>query len=169
MSIEKILETLEKQERMHRSLLELAHKKTDVLKANDMEQLSAILTTEQAHVAAIETLEQQRQQLVTEYFRAKGIQTADKPTVAQLIEAATTEEKPKLAATRERLLTVVDELKKANSLNQKIVIQSLQFVNFSLDMLQPQRATQSNTFNYSGAEVRGDQTVGKKSYFNTEA
>ena len=66
MSIEKILETLDKLERMHRSLLELSGKKTEILKANDMEQLNAILKTEQAHVAAIETLEQQRQMLVKE-------------------------------------------------------------------------------------------------------
>ena len=168
MSIEKILETLDKLERMHRSLLELSGKKTEILKANDMEQLNAILKTEQAHVAAIETLEQQRQMLVKEYLKANGVANADKPTVTQLIEVATAEEKPKLAAIRERLLAVVDELKKANSLNQKLVMQSLQFVNFSLDLLQPQRAAQSNTFNYSGAEVRGTSAIGKKSYFNSE-
>lgn len=169
MSVEKILDTLNKLERMHRSLLELSTKKTEIIKANDMEQLTAILKTEQAHVAAIETLEQQRQMLVIEYFQAKGMKSADQPTVTQLIEVATAEEKPELAAIRDRLLAVVDELKKVNTLNQKLVMQSLQFINFSLDLLQPSRAAQTNTFNYSGAEVRGTSSVGKKSYFNSEA
>lgn len=168
MSIDQILETLDKLERMHRSLLELAYKKTDIIKANDMEQLNAILKNEQAHIAAIETLEQQRQKMVTDYLEAKGIAFTDAPTVAQLIEAANEDEKPKLAAVRERLLTLVNELKEANLLNQKLVMQSLQFVNFTLDMLQPQRSSQSNTFNYTGAEVRGTSSVGKKSYFNSE-
>lgn len=168
MSIEKILDTLNKLERMHRSLLELSTKKTEIIKANDMEQLTEILKTEQAHVAAIETLEQQRQMQVIEYFQAKGIAGSDKPTVTQLIEVATAEEKPELAAIRDRLLAVVDDLKKVNTLNQKLVMQSLQFVNFSLDLLQPNRAAQLNTFNYSGAEVRGTSAVGKKSYFNSE-
>lgn len=168
MSIEKVLDTLNKLERMHRSLLELGTKKTEIIKANDMEQLTEILKTEQAHVAAIETLEQQRQMLVTDYFQAKGIATADMPTVTQLIEVASAEEKPELAAIRDRLLTVVDELKNVNTLNQKLVMQSLQYINFSLDLLQPNRSAQSSTFNYSGAEVRGTSAVGKKSYFNSE-
>ena len=169
MSIEKIIDTLNKLERMHRSLLELSTKKTEIIKENDMEQLTEILKSEQAHVAAIETLEQQRQKLVTEYLQAKGIENADNPTVTQLIDVATTEEKPELAAIRDRLLAVVDELKKVNALNQKLVMQSLQYINFSLDLLQPNRAAQSNTFNYSGAEVQGTSAVGKKSYFNSEA
>ena len=168
MSTEKILDTLTKLERMHRSLLELGTKKTDILKTNDMEQLTSILKTEQAHVAAIETLEQQRQAQVYDYLQAQGITNVDKPTVTQLIEVATAEEKPELAAIRDRLLHVVDELKEVNMLNQKLVMQSLQYINYSLDLLQPNRAAQSNTFNYSGAEVRGTGSVGKKSYFNSE-
>lgn len=169
MSIDKILDTLNKLERMHRSLLELSTKKTEIIKENDMEQLTEILKTEQAHVAAIETLEQQRQMLVTQYFEAKGIAIPNNPSITQLIDVVLDEEKPKLASIRDSLLVVVDELKKVNTLNQKLVMQSLQFINFSLDLLRPNEAVQSNTFNYSGAEVRGTNSVGRKSYFNSEA
>ena len=168
MSVENIISTLEKLERMHKSLLELANKKTDFIKANDMEQIDEMLKTEQAHVAAIETLEQQRQAMVTDYLRAKGIAFNDIPTVAQVIDATDGPEKQALQEVRERLVALLMDLKKRNDLNQKLVFQSLQFVNLTLDMLQPQRQ-QASTFNYSGAEVRGDAGIAKKSYYNSQA
>lgn len=168
MSVENIISTLEKLEKMHKSLLELANKKTDFIKANDTEQLDNMLKTEQAHVAAIETLEQQRQAMVTDYLQAKGIAFTDIPTVAQVIDATDGPEKQALQEVRERLVALLADLKKRNDLNQKLVFQSLQFVNLTLDMLRPQRQ-QASTFNYSGAEVRGETTVAKKSYYDSQA
>lgn len=168
MSVENIISTLEKLERMHKSLLELANTKTEFIKANDMEQLDHMLKTEQAHVAAIETLEQQRQAMVTDYLQAKGIAFTDIPTVAQVIDATDGPDKQALQAVRERLVALLTELKKRNDLNQRLVFQSLQFVNLTLDMLQPQRQ-QASTFNYSGAEVRGEVGIVKKSYYNSQA
>ncbi|HBJ01524.1 MAG TPA: flagellar protein FlgN, partial [Lysinibacillus sp.] len=60
MSVEAINSTLTMLERMHKSLLELALKKTEIIKAGDIEALDQLLKDEQAHVAAIEKLEQQR-------------------------------------------------------------------------------------------------------------
>ena len=168
MSVENIISTLEKLERMHKSLLELANKKTDFIKANDMAQIDEMLKTEQAHVAAIETLEQQRQAMVTDYLQAKGIAFTDIPTVAQVIDATDGPEKQALQEVRERLVTLLTDLKKRNDVNQKLVFQSLQFVNLTLDMLQPQRQ-QASTFNYSGAEVRGETNIAKKSYYDSQA
>ena len=47
-----------------------------------------MLKDEQAHVAAIDKLEQQRQKQVTDYLEAKGLASTDKATVADVIEAA---------------------------------------------------------------------------------
>lgn len=168
MSVSNIISTLEKLEKMHKSLLELANKKTELIKANDMEQIDDMLKMEQAHVAAIETLEQQRQAMVTDYLQAKGIAFTDIPTVAQVIDAADGTEKEALQKMRERLVALLADLKIQNDLNQKLVFQSLQFVNLTLDMMRPQQ-TQGSTFNYSGAEVRGQSTVGKKSYYDSQA
>ncbi|MEO4054171.1 flagellar protein FlgN [Solibacillus sp. CAU 1738] len=166
MSVQLILAMLEKLERMHKSLLELAYKKTEIIKSNDMSELDQILKNEQAHIAAIDTLEQQRQLMVTDYLRANGLAYTDKPTVAELIDAATKSDKEALIALRERLLSLVTELKMQNDLNQKLVFQSLQFVNLTLEAMRPARP---DSFNYSGEEVRGQSNVGKKSYYDSQA
>lgn len=166
MSVQPIISILETLEKMHRSLLEHAYRKTELVKKGDMGELDQMLKIEQSHVAAIETLEQQRQKVVTDYLRAKGIALSDTPTVAQVVEAAHTEEERKeLEAIRNRLIEVVNELKNQNDLNQKLVYQSLQFVNMSLDMMRPQ----PEQINYSGKEVSGQNTVPKKTYFDSQA
>ncbi|MCT6925684.1 MULTISPECIES: flagellar protein FlgN [Bacillales] len=162
-----VLTILEKLERMHKSLLELALKKTDIIKINDIAALDELIKTEQAHVAAINTLEQQRQLMVTDYLRAKGIAYTDTPTVAELIDAIDSdEEKQQLIATRDRLLTLLTELKARNDLNQKLVYQSLQIINIQLEPFRPQR---SDSFNYSGDEVRGQANQRKVTYYDSQA
>jgi len=166
MSIEAICSTLTKLERMHKSLLELAIKKTEIITVGNIEALDQMLKDEQAHVAAIDKLEQQRQKQVTDYLEAKGLASTDKTTVADVIEAAEQQtDKDMLSAVRNRLLQIINDLKKQNDLNQKLVFQSLQFVNFTLDALQPR----PEQINYSGNEVRGTNTVAKKSYFDSQA
>lgn len=168
MTITTILETLSKLERMHRSLLELTKQKTEYVKVGDMEQLDGLLKKEQMHVAAIETLEVQRQKQVKDYLQANGVAVAETVTLSDVIAATQGEQQQQLSNMREQLLAVVNELKEHNKLNQKLIMQSLQFVNFSLDLVRPQRH-QTNTFNYSGDEVRGQGTVGKKSYYDSQA
>ena len=167
MELSTIIITLEKLEKMHRSLYELSITKTDLVKMNQIEELDRILKTEQAHVAAIETLEQQRQVQVKQYLSSKCFSYSGTPTVAHLIDAAQGE--PLLAelkVLRERLMEVIETLKVQNDLNQKLVFQSLQFVNMSLNMMRPQQQEQVN---YSDKEVLGQNSLSKKSYFDSQA
>ncbi|MEI4769590.1 flagellar protein FlgN [Psychrobacillus sp. FJAT-51614] len=164
MSIEKILHALKKLEMLHKSLLEIAYKKTEAIKTGDMDSLNQLLKDEQAHVAGISQLEQQRQLEVTDYLRAKGIAPIDNPTVAHVLENTNTnEEKEQLGAARNKLLLTLETLKHQNDLNQKLTLQSLQFVNLTLDMLRPK----PDQINYSKSEVRSPSK--DKTYFDSQA
>lgn len=166
MSVQQIIKTLENLEKMHKSLLELAYKKTEIVKKGDMEELDGMLKNEQSHVAAIGTLEQQRQALVQDFLNAKGIATLGIPTVLDVIEAAESEnERNQLEEVRKRLMLVVDDLRKQNDLNQKLVFQSLQFVNVTLDLLRPR----PDQINYSGNTVRKQNTTSNKTMFDSQA
>lgn len=125
-----------------------------------------MLKDEQAHVAAIDKLEQQRQKQVTDYLEAKGLASADKTTVADVIEATEQQaDKATLSAVRERLMQIINDLRKQNDLNQKLVFQSLQIVNLTLDAVRPR----TEQINYSSNEVLGTNNIAKKSYFDSQA
>ncbi|WP_108307331.1 flagellar protein FlgN [Metalysinibacillus jejuensis] len=162
--MDKIIQNLTNLVRMHKSLLDLATKKTDIIVESNMEELDALIKKEQAHVAAIEQLERQRQQLVTDYLAAKGSAPSLTPTVAELIEAADAPNKAKIQTIREELLTIIDALKAKNELNQKMVYQSLQMVNMTLELMRPRPAAQADTMNYSSKEVRRPANFSSTSY-----
>lgn len=164
MSIEPLLNSLDKLEKMHKSLLKLAYHKTDLIKDGDMEALDQTLKDEQAHVLAISQLEQQRQKAVTDYFKAKGFASSGSNTVAQVIEAASTQdEKDALKESSDRLVNLIDSLKQQNELNQKMIYQSLQYVNMTLDLMRPEQ----NQVNYSKNEARGSYMP--KTNFDSQA
>ncbi|WP_397537240.1 flagellar protein FlgN [Rummeliibacillus pycnus] len=164
MSIDPLLSIMDKLEKMHKSLLKLAYHKTELIKVGDMAGLDQMLKDEQAHVAAISQLEQQRQKMVTDYLGAKGIALSGQATVADVMEAADThEEKAKVDEVRKRLLLTIESLKKQNDLNQKMIFQSLQFVNMTLDLLRPQ----PDQINYSKTEARGSKM--QQTHFDSQA
>lgn len=162
--MDKIIQNLTNLVRMHKSLLDLATKKTDIIVESNMEELDALIKKEQAHVAAIEQLERQRQQLVTDYLAAKGSAPSLTPTVAELIEAADAPNKAKIQTIREELLTIIEALRAKNELNQKMVYQSLQMVNMTLELMRPRPAAQADTMNYSSKEVRRPANFSSTSY-----
>lgn len=165
MSVQPIISILEKLEKMHKSLLEHAYKKTELVKNNDMEELDKILKVEQSHVAAIEQLEQLRQKKVVEFFQLKGIKVSSPPSVAELLEVIEDEEESQqLSDVRNRLLKVIDDLKKQNDLNQQLIYNSLQLVNVTLNMLRPQ----PEEINYSEKTVRGGNAP-RQSLFDSQA
>ena len=164
MSIDNILQSLTKLDMFHKSLLEIAYKKTEAIKTGDMDSLNQLLKDEQAHVAGISQLEQQRQIEVTDYLRAKGIAPTDNPTVALVLENTNTdEEKAQLTKARNNLLLTLETLKHQNDLNQKLTLQSLQFINLTLDALRPK----PEQINYSRAEVKSPSK--DKAYFDSQA
>lgn len=166
MSVQPIISNLEKLEKMHISLLELSLKKTELVKIGDMEGLNTIIKNEQSHVAAIEVLEKQRLQMVTDYLQAKEIAFVDTPTVADVIEAAPNyEERQQLNEISKGLIVVIEELRKQNELNQQLVYQSLKFVNMTLDIIRPQ----TDQINYSGNLDSVQTNAVKKSMFDSQA
>lgn len=166
MSIQPILTALSNLEKMHTSLLSLAEEKTTFIKEDNMAALDQLLKDEQAHLAAINQIERQRQQAVTEYLDGQGRNSSGNATISDVIQTVQSEtEKQDLTEAKDRLLHVIHDLKWQNDLNQKLTFQSLQFVNLSLDMVRPQQ----NAMNYSKAEIEGAKESSVRPTFDSEA
>ncbi|MDQ0177088.1 flagellar protein FlgN [Bacillus chungangensis] len=133
MSAEALITALKKLRSLHESLYQLALKKTDLLVNNEMEALQQIVADEQQHIKAIDILEKERQQAAKDFLgREENI------TISDCIDAAPPEMAASLSELKESIVDTVTQLQKKNELNQSLVFQSLQLVNFSLDLLRPQ-------------------------------
>ncbi|WP_164931636.1 flagellar protein FlgN [Longirhabdus pacifica] len=122
----------------HEQLLQLAKQKKDIIVANDITSLSEITSKEAKYIAVIETLEVRRQNLVNAYFQSLSL-SGDKqidPTLTNLI--ALTKEEPdqqQLTDLQQQLLPVMEQLVACQTLNDKLIADALQFLDYSVDLL----------------------------------
>ena len=74
--LERLISTMEKLLKLHKSLYEIAQKKTETVKIGDIDALNQILKDEQAHLKAINLLENERQK-----FTSSLVLRTEKPTI----------------------------------------------------------------------------------------
>lgn len=135
-TIQPILELIDKLYAIHEELLELAKEKTPVLVGNDINQLNRIIHKENKLIRQIADMEQLRVQVIGEYLISRGYNPDPRVTISDMVRIVfKAEEKKALTEGQKRLLDRLNELRKQNEINQKLLEQSLAFVNFSVELL----------------------------------
>ncbi|MEH7887035.1 flagellar protein FlgN [Bacillus sp. JJ1609] len=149
MSINQLIESMAKLLKLHKSLLELALRKTGILEAEDVAALSELLKEEQAHILAIEKIEAERSR------------NAGKRMLNELLEKMPDPERATLAEISQELKEVITRIQVQNELNQGLITQSLKFISFSMSLITPSQ----EEFNYGKNELAPTG----KSLFNSKA
>jgi flagellar biosynthesis/type III secretory pathway chaperone len=166
MSIQALVETMESLIEVHASLLDLAKDKTPVLVENQVDKLNQIVNHESKLVKRVVELDQQRIQITGEYLLARGYRPDSRVTISDFIKMIfKAEEKKTVQDVHLKLSLILIELKDINSLNQKLIDQSLAFIEYSLDII-------SGPFEDDTVYHHPAQQVGvykKSSYFDTRA
>ncbi|RFU68302.1 flagellar protein FlgN [Peribacillus saganii] len=162
MSVEQIRLTLEKLIKLHKDLISSAARKTEIVKKGDTQALNQLLIDEQKYVKAIENTENEREKAVEAFLKSKG-QPEAASSINRIIELSSPTDAEDLTKLKDELLNEALKLKELNYLNQQLIYQSLQFVNTTLDMLQPQ----NQQFNYNNPIKQNPQ--GSNSMFDSRA
>lgn len=151
MPFAELISILQAQQKLHESLYKLAQRKTEALKKNDADALTALMNEEQKHIFAIRQFEERRVRWVEKTFPNE-----QNMTITRCIELADETEREKLAELYERLTETITQLKQANELNKQLLEQSLQFVSAMLDVVMPsaQPITYNETNQYEEPENR---------------
>ncbi|CAM3979873.1 flagellar protein FlgN [Mesobacillus zeae] len=158
MSIEQLQPVLEKLLKLHKSLLELSDRKTGIVKKGDMDSLKSIIKEEQVHIAAIEKLNQERSRIA-----AASFPHMENASLTELAGMAGGPRQKQLLEIREELIEVISRIKEHNRLNQQLINQSLQFINFSRSLVMPQQD------NYNYGPPKGKAKSGGQGLFNSKA
>ncbi len=121
----------------HQTLLTISKSKTEEIKSGNTDNLSKLLMQERKQLQMIEQSEKKRQQIVDDLFRHYGA-SAEEKTVTELMNHLTDEnEQKQLDEAVTNLVNIIVALKEIEQLNNELIQQSMQFVQLSLDMLQP--------------------------------
>jgi flagellar biosynthesis/type III secretory pathway chaperone len=136
MSVEGLIQTMDKIIQIHLLMLELSEQKTNILVYNQVDKLNKIVNKETNLIKQITQLDQQRIEDISEFLLQKGYKPNPKITVEDLIKLVVkAEEKKSLMDRQKQLLSTIDKLRQLNQLNQKLVEQSLSFLEFSIDLI----------------------------------
>ncbi|PAV31014.1 flagellar protein FlgN [Virgibacillus profundi] len=164
MSVQTIIQSLEKLVNLHMELLEISLQKTEVVKDGSIDKLQAVLLKERKSVRAIEQAEVIRQTEVEEWFSHKQLPKGE-ATITNMLELITDEqEKITLGNITIKLTQSITKLKQQEQLNQALINQSMQFVQLSLDMMNPS-IKNMNYGNKKGSEPEPN----KRSVFDSKA
>ncbi|HZG87386.1 flagellar protein FlgN [Paenibacillus sp.] len=136
MTVAQLLSVLERMTETHEELIALAEQKKEALIRNNVDEVSAIVNRETRAVKVVDTLLKEQADATNAFFRARGFQTTRAVTVTELSRMVTDpQEKKRLLDARDRLTAAIAQLKTKNELNQKLIEQSISYINYTLDLV----------------------------------
>jgi flagellar biosynthesis/type III secretory pathway chaperone len=136
LSIQSLLNTLNSLSDIHEELLQLAREKQRSVIDNRVDQLMTFTAKESKGIAAMEQLNSDVTQFTLQCWTELGLTAKPDLTLAELIQALhRAEQKKALMAAGDRLKEFVKLLKDQNDRNQLLVRQSLEFLEFQIDLL----------------------------------
>lgn len=143
MVLQALIESLGRLDEAHVAMLESAQKKRSAIMNNQVEEMIGILNQESRIVKQIEQLEDARIAACYAFLQERGVKSQLNLTITELSRLVfDQEEKKALLDMQKKLSDTLHQLKEINDLNQKLIEQSLTFLDYSLDLLvgEPEQA-----------------------------
>ena len=120
----------------YRALFTIADQKKAAIIANAIDEVNKFSIQETKMLKPLPEMEKEVRQLLTAIQRDLGFRPKMKMSLDELITLLVDpEQKTLLKETSDELVSISNKLKVANELNYQLVQQSIEYVNFSLDVL----------------------------------
>lgn len=158
--IDKLIEVLDKETEMYKSILKLSKNKTDVIVEGKVTELESITRLEQTLILNLGKLEGEREQLVDQIAAQLNTKASD-ITLSRLGKLLPKEQSSRLANCHKTLPLLLHELGEANGLNAKLIKNSLDYIDFSVNLMTSVASTGNN---YGNAGLTGDSK--KRNFFD---
>ena len=158
--VEVLIDTLTKEESEYVTLLDLSRKKTPVIVAGDVEKLQIITDEEQSVVDRLVALDAKRAEAMRDIADVmnKDVKTLKLSHLVEMLQKRPSE-RDAIAALRDRLKATVGELKMINDQNRELIRQSLDIVDFNLNLIRSQRSA-PETSNYTRSAGMAGSALG---------
>jgi len=156
--LNKLADVLDKEVNIYEGILKLSKQKTDVLVAGKVSELEGITKLEQSAILTLSKLEEEREKLVEKAAEQLKVKPSD-VTLSTFIEVMPKEQAEKLKRYNDVLPKLFNEIRENNELNSKLIQNSLDYIDFSINVL----TSTGSAGNYSSSGQSGDE---KKNFFD---
>lgn len=161
---DKLLEVLNKESAIYEGILKLSKEKTDAIVAGKISELENITRLEQSIILKLGKLEGERESIVENLASGLNIKATD-ITLTNLINMLPEDEAKKLKNYQEGFAEILEKLREANMLNSKLIRNSLEYIDFSINILAG--AGVEGNYGNSG-NSGGSNGVLKKNFFDVK-
>lgn len=150
-SIQQLKDTLIKENEMYANVLRLVEEKTEVITKGDIKTLENITKREQQFITTMNTFEKIRRSILTNI--AEGLNIEEDFTVSELLLHLDEDIANDIDELRYKLLDTIHSIKLVNESNEKLIHQSLQYINFNLEIL-THSPEDGNKYNSTASESK---------------
>lgn len=138
-----LIDILKKETDLYEDILKLSKNKTDLIVEGKISELESITSLEQSMILKLGKLEEEREKLVEQIALQLHVKASD-ITITNLEERFSGEQAEELNGCRNTLAKLVNELNTANELNSKLIRNSLDYIDFSINLLTNAGSTGNN-------------------------
>lgn len=136
MSVEQVIKELNSLNEIYEQLLDTAQIKKTVVINNDVAELTRLMTLENRLLKQIDHIEQRRAVSMSAFLKEKGIRSNLNLTITEIARLVfDPDEKKALLEIRDTLVENGRALKRENEIIQQLIEQSMQFIDFTLNIL----------------------------------
>lgn len=166
--IEELITVLGQEEEVYKNLLPIVEQKTDIIIKNDLTALQAITEQEQLAIEKVTALEHKRDEVIVNM----GVVLNRNPktlTLKKLIEILDRQPKEQraLAELHDSLSTILKRLSETNLRNQTLIEQSLEMIEFNMNLIQSTRMSPGSGSYTKNAYEQGS-SLGQKGMFDAK-
>ncbi|MDF2521326.1 MAG: FlgN protein [Clostridia bacterium] len=161
---EKIIDILNKENGHYKDLLELSNKKKNTVIEGKVSELDKIVKFEQNLIFDLGQLEKLREQELQKLCEMLGVN--GKTNVSEIIKHLPEPLAQKLLELQKSLGNTISELQNVNNINGQLIQQSLDYIEYSVNMITSTGPTNSV---YSDLKGTGKGMDNKKRLFDTKA
>lgn len=141
--IDRLIEVLNKETAMYEVILKLSKNKNEVIVEGKVSELESITSLEQSVIIQLGKLEIEREELVDKLAVQLKVKASD-ISLASLEKMLSKEHAEKLKGCHKVLPKLINELREVNTLNSKLIRNSLEYIDFSINILTNAGSTGNN-------------------------
>lgn len=158
-AVSQLKETLYQEHSMYLEVLNLANRKTEVISKGKIKELEEITKTEQRYMMKMGTFEKIRRSVFANV--AEALQVEEINSLSEFLLYLNNEQDvDEIDRVRHQLLDVVDRIKKANEVNQKLMEEHLEYIEFSLNLM-TDHLLEKSTPQYGGNQDKSQSKIRK--------
>ncbi len=160
--INELMDILEREIRIYEELLKVSKDKTEIIAKGKITELDNITKIEQALILNMGKLEAFREKIVNDLSKELRTNPWDL-TISELFRYLDKDQTQRFEAYKTKLLSTISEIKTINELNSKLIQNSIDYINFSVNVLSSV-PEENNNYGNTGNTNEGK----KKAYFDVK-